>query len=139
MEKIKINGNTYDLVADGYQIGADGGRIIFRPGTSSFAAIEADLIAARDLTVLDSTSEPMISRTDLVYAGQLTKDSNHVVGSEQVQDGVDEVGDPVYATQDVIGTVMIAVFRSPDVREQLKETNAKIEYMSMMAGIEMEG
>ncbi|MDD3253839.1 MAG: hypothetical protein PHV18_14925 [Lachnospiraceae bacterium] len=126
MEKIKINGRTYDLVANGYQLGDDGGRIIFQPGATSFADVEVDLAAARELTVLDSTGEPMISRTDLVYAGRLTKDANYVIGADA------ETG------TDVIGPVMIAEFRTPDVREELAAVKAQLDYVTMMSDIPME-
>ena len=34
--------------------------------------------------------------------------------------------------------VMIAEFREPDIREQLAETNAKVDYLAMMNDIDLE-
>ena len=41
MESIKIGTQTYELVADGYQLQQEGGRIIFQPGEKTFEEIEA--------------------------------------------------------------------------------------------------
>ena len=74
-----------------------------------------------------------------MYAGRLAKDDNYVVGNENVQTGTDpETNEPITETRDVIGTVMIAEFRTPDLREQLAATEAKLEYVAMMGGIDLE-
>lgn len=138
METIKINGTQFELVPNGYQLGNDGGQVIFRPGTASFDAVEVLLLGAKTLTVLDSAGDPLVSRSDLVYAGQLTKNSNYVIGSEQVQSGTDDDGNPVYETQNVTGTVLIAQFRMPDLREKCAELEAQMAYLAMMTDVEME-
>lgn len=139
MEKIKLNEKLYDLVVNGVQLTDQGGRVIFQPGAVSFATIEADVKATKALTVLDDAGEPILTRSDLLYAGRLTKDDNYVVGVEQVQTGTDpESSDPIMETQDVIGAVMIAEFRAPDLREQLAATQAQIAYVAMMGGIDLE-
>lgn len=139
MEKIKINEKLYDLVVNGLQLGEQGGKVIFQPAAATFAEIEADVKATKAITVLDDAGEPILTRSDLVYAGRLTKDDNYVVGTEQVQTGTDpESSDPIMETRDVIGTVMIAEFRAPDLREQLAATWAQLEYVAMMGGIDLE-
>lgn len=139
MEKVKINEKLYDLVANGVQLTDQGGKIIFQPGDANFAVVEADVQAAKAITVLNGAEEPILTRSDLVYAGCLAKNDNYVVGTEQVQAGMDpETGEPIMETRDVIGAVMIVEFRAPDLREQLAATEAKLEYVAMMSGIEME-
>lgn len=139
MEKIKINEKLYDLVVNGLQLGEQGGKVIFQPAAATFAEIEADVKATRAITVLDDAGEPILTRSDLVYAGRLTKDDNYVVGTEQVQTGTDpESNDPITETRDVIGTVMIAEFRTPDLREELAATKAQLAYVAMMGGIDLE-
>lgn len=138
METIKINGNSYELVAGGYQLHETGGRIIFHPGASDFATIKADLQAVGSIEVLDESGKVFISRTDLVYAGRLQEDDNYIVGSEQAETGTDASGNPVYETRDVIGTVMIADFREPDLREKCADLEAKMDYLAMMTDVEME-
>lgn len=138
METIKINGNSYELVAGGYQLHETGGRIIFQPGASDFATIKADLLAAGGIEVLDDSGNVFISRSDLVYAGRMQEDDNYIVGFEQVETGTDESGNPIYETRDVIGTVMIADFREPDLREQYADLEAKMDYLAMMTDVEME-
>ena len=139
MEKIRINEKLYDLVVNGVQLADQGGRVIFQPAAATFAEIEADVKATKAITVLDDAGEPILTRSDLVYAGSLTKDDNYVVGTEPVQTGSDpESSDPIMEMRDVIGTVMIAEFRAPDLREQLAATRAQLEYVAMMGGIDLE-
>ena len=124
MESIKIGNKTYLLVADGYQFGTDGGRLIFRPGDDTFDQVEAAMAGADSIRLLDDTGDVIASRTDLVYAGRLTKDAAYTIG----------IGDQ---GEDVTGPVMVAEFRLPDVREALAETNAKLDYVAMMADVEV--
>lgn len=139
MEKVKINEKLYDLVVNGLQLGEQGGKVIFQPVAVTFAEVESDVKATKAITVLDDAGEPILTRSDLVYAGRLTKDDNYVVGTEQVQTGTDpESSDPIMETRDVIGTVMIAEFRVPDLREELAATKAQLAYVAMMGGIDLE-
>ena len=88
---------------------------------------------------MDDAGEPILTRSDLVYAGRLTKDDNYIIGTETVQTGTDpESNDPITETRDVIGTVMIAEFRAPDLRDKVTELEAQVAYMAMMSNIEME-
>lgn len=139
MEKVKFNSQEYTLVTDGVQLTDQGGKIVFRPESATFNDVRTDVQTAKTITVLDSAGEPILTRSDLVYAGRLMEDDNYVIETENVQNGTDEAtGEPIYNTQDVIGTVLIAEFRTPDLREKLAEVEAKLEYMAMMSGIEME-
>lgn len=139
MEKIKINEKLYDLVVNGLQLGEQGGKVIFQPAAATFTEIETDVKATKSITVMDDAGEPILTRSDLVYAGRLAKDDNYVIGTEQVQTGTNPASsDPIMETQDVIGTVMIAEFRAPDLREQLAATQAQLAYVAMMGGIDLE-
>lgn len=139
MEKIKINEKLYDLVVNGLQLGEQGGKVIFQPPAATFAEIETDVKATKAITVLDDAGEPILTLSDLVYAGRLTKDDNYVVGTEPVQTGTDpETNEPITETRDMIGTVMIAEFRTPDLRDKVTELEAQVAYMAMMSNIEME-
>lgn len=139
MEKVKINEKLYELVVNGVQLTDQGGRVIFQPEAATFAEVEADVKATKAITVLDDAGEPILTRSDLVYAGRLAKDDNYVVGNESVQTGTDpETNEPITETRDVIGTVMIAEFRAPDLRDKVTELEAQVAYMAMMSNIEME-
>lgn len=139
MEKIRINEKLYDLVVNGLQLGDQGGKVIFQPAAATFAEVEADVKATKTITVVDDAGEPILTRSDLVYAGRLTKDDNYIIGTETVQTGTDpESNDPITETRDVIGTVMIAEFRVPDLREELAATQAQLAYVAMMGGIDLE-
>lgn len=126
MEKIKFNNKIFELVANGYQLQQDCGRIIFQPGEMSFEEVEEAVSAATSVVLLDDVGDPMASRTDLVYAGRMTKQSDYVIGAEKEETGTDEDGNPIYTYKDVTGTVMIAEFRLPDWREKYEALEKEV-------------
>ena len=139
MEKVKINEKLYDLVANGVQLEVQGGKVIFRPGAANFAEIEADAKATKSITVVDDAGEPFLTRSDLVYAGRITKDDNYIIGTEQVDTGnTTESGDSVTETRDIVGTVMIVEFQAPGLREELEATKAQLAYVAMIANVDLE-
>ena len=139
MESIKIGNKTFELVANGYQLQQDGGHIVFQPGEVTFEEAEAAAAAATSIMLLDDAGDPMVSRTDLVYAGRMTKQKDYVIGAEKEETGADEDGNPIYTYKDVTGTAMIAEFRLPDWREQYAElanevTNAQLAIVELYEG-----
>ena len=139
MEKIKFNDSLFELVANGYQLQQDGGRIVFRPGEATFEEAEAAVSAATSIMLLDDAGEPLTSRRDLVYAGRMTRQSDYVIGTEKEETGTDENGNPIHTYKDVTGPVMIAEFRLPDWREQYAElanevTNAQLAIVELYEG-----
>ena len=139
MEKIKFNNKIFELVANGYQLQQDYGRIIFQPGEATFDEVEKVVSAATSIMLLDDAGDPMVSRTDLVYAGRMTKQKDYVIGAEKEETGADEDGNPIYTYKDVTGTAMIAEFRLPDWREQYAElanevTNAQMAIVELYEG-----
>lgn len=128
IEKIKFGDQVFDLVAAGVNLGESGGSITFQKGTASFDIIEAVLKENGSIIQIGLSGEPDWKRSDLVYAGKLTKQSDQVIGSEQVQVGEDEkTKESIYETKDIKGDVMIAYFRTPDLTETVKEQAAEIK------------
>lgn len=118
IEKIKFGDQTFDLVAAGVNLGESGGTITFQKGPKTFDAIESLLKANGSITQIGLSGEPDWTRSDLVYAGRLTKQSDQVIG--MAEDGVTSI------TADV----MIATFRTPDLSERvaaLEAENAEIK------------
>lgn len=107
IEKIKFGDQVFDLVAAGVNLGESGGTIKFQKGTASFDSIEALLKANGSIVQIGLSGEPDWTRSDLVYAGRLTKQSDQVIGT--AEDGVTPV------TADI----MIATFRTPDLTERV--------------------
>ena len=139
MESIKIGNKTFELVANGYQLQQDGGRIVFQPGEATFEEAETTVSATTSIMLLDDAGEPLASRSDLVYAGRMTRQSDYVIGTEKEETGVDEDGNQIYTYKDVTGTVMIAEFRLPDLREAYKSleeemTNAQMAIVELYEG-----
>lgn len=125
MESIKIGTKTYQLVANGYQLGERNGRVIFLPGEDSFDIIEKEMKSAVGIQLIDGLGEVIESRTDLIYAGKLSKDARYVVN-------ISESGEKT------VETVMVAEFREPDMRERVNEIQAQLDYVAMMTDVQLE-
>ena len=113
IEKIKFGDQPFDLVAAGVNLGELGGTIKFQKGSKTFDAIEAILKANGSITQIGLSGEPDWTRSDLVYAGRLTKQSDQVIGT--AEDGVTSI------TADI----MIATFRAPDLTERVAALEAE--------------
>lgn len=115
IEKIKFGDQEFDLIAAGVNLGESGGTIAFLKGSASFESIEAALKENGSIVQIGLSGEPDWTRSDLVYAGKLAKQSDQVIGT--AEDGVTPI------TADV----MTATFRTPDLTETVKAQAAEIE------------
>lgn len=118
IEKIKFGDQTFDLVAAGVNLGESGGIITFQKGDQTFDQIETVLKANDSITQIGLSGEPDWTRSDLVYAGKLTKQSDRVIGT--AEDGVTAIK----------ADVMIAYFKTPDLNDRvtaLEAENAEIK------------
>jgi hypothetical protein len=118
IEKIKFGDQVFDLVAAGVNLGESGGTIKFQKGRLTLDEIEAILKSNAGITQIGLSGEADWKRSDLVYVGRLTKQSDYVIGLED--DGITEVK----------ADVMIAAFRTPDLNERvaaLEAENAEIK------------
>jgi len=118
IEKIKFGDHVFDLVAAGVDLGENGGRITFQKGNSSFEEIETILEANNSITQIGLSDDLDWTRTDLVYAGRLTKQSDYAIGLEE--DGITGVK----------ADVMIAYFKTPDLTEVVAAQAAEIKALT---------
>ena len=133
MESIKIGTQSYELVADGYQLQQDGGCIIFQPGEQTFEEVETVMSGVKSILLLDENGDTM------AYAGRMTRQKDYVIRVEKNQTGTDSEGNAVYEYKDITGTVLIAEFRLPDLREKyaaLEEevTNTQLAIVELYEG-----
>lgn len=124
MEKVKIGELEFELVTNGYRIGKEGGALIFLPGERTLEEVENIMQHAESIVLLDGEGEILESRHDLIFAGRMQKDNHYVIRN-------DEQG------KENLGIVMTADFRLPDFREELDKTNARLDYVAMMADVEV--
>ena len=109
IEKIKFGTQEFELVPAGVNLGDNGGSITFQKGIASFDDIETLLKANGSVLQIGSSGEPDWSRSDLVYSGRLTKQSDYEI------------------IEGVSADVMIAYFRMPDLTEVVAAQAAEIE------------
>lgn len=115
LEKIKFGDLVFNLVPAGVNLADGGGTITFQKGDATFDEIETLLESGGSITQIGLSGEADWKRSDLVYAGRLTKQSDYVIGLEE--DGVTEIK----------ADVMIAAFRTPDLTEKIAAQAAEIE------------
>lgn len=128
IEKIKFGDQVFDLVAAGVNLGDNGGTIKFQKGRLTFDEIETILKANDSIIQVGLSGEADWKRSDLVYSGILTKQSDQVIGTEKVQTGIDEkTKEPIYENKDIKADVMIATFKTPGLRETVAAQAAEIE------------
>jgi hypothetical protein len=120
MEKIQFGEQVFDLVANGVELDNKDRTITFQKGNLLFDNIELNLQNNGAIRQINTSGEIDWSRTDLVFDGIITQNPNYDIGNG------------------VKGTVLIAKFRLPDTREKIKDTDAKVAYLSMMMDIELE-
>lgn len=138
MEKVLLNEKEYELVANGYQFTSSGGKLIIHPGESTFEEIETDAASTDVLVLLDSAGEVLQKRTGLIYTGNISKNANYVIGTEEKITENNEDGEVVTELQDVYGTVYILEYRVPDLAEKVEEIDAEVDYIAMMTGVDLE-
>ncbi len=109
IEKIRFGDQVFDLIPAGVDLGENGGTITFQKGAASFDEIETILKYGGSITQIGLSGDPDWSRSDLVYAGRLTKQSDYEL------------------IEGVSADVMIAYFRMPDLTEVVAAQAAEIE------------
>ncbi len=128
IEKIKFGDQPFVLVAAGVNLAENGGTITFQKGRLTFDEIETILKANDSIIQVGSSGETDWKRSDLVYSGILTKQSDQVIGTEKVQTEIDEkTKEPIYENRDIKADIMIATFKTPGLRETVAAQTAEIE------------
>lgn len=115
IEKIKFGDQIFELVAAGVKLGESGGTITFQKGDATFDEIETLLKSGGSITQIGLSGEADWKRSDLVYTGRLTKQSDYAIGLE---------GDGITGVK---ADVMIAYFRTPDLTEVVAAQAEKVE------------
>lgn len=136
IEKIKFGNYIFDLVPNGIDLSDEGGKITFQENEHSFDEIKSILKSNSDITQINLSGNPEWTREDLVYAGKLAEQENYVICTESVQTGLNDNDEPIYETSEIRGTVVIAEFRTPDLREKVTALDARVAYLSMMSEID---
>lgn len=131
-EKIKFReGAVYDLVVNGVSFGEEEATFTFLPGEKVYEQVEADVTGCARIVVLDSLGDVMEARSGYIYLDSLAKKKDYVIGTEQVEGGQDDNGDTIYLNHDVTGTVMIAVLKKSDVRQQVDDLQDTVDMLVM--------
>lgn len=140
MEKIKFGTEIFDLVPVGATFREDSAKIIFvMPDGKSYEEIEEVVSGKERIEILDETGDILEARKGYIYLDSLTKQKNRVIATAQVVTGTnEETGEPIYQNQEVTAAVMVVTLKRSDVRQAVEAMQAKVDYVAMMTGIELE-
>lgn len=131
MEKIKFGSVQYDLVPDGtrYGTGEQLHVVLVWPDGATYEDIEASVTGCDRIEILSDTGELLEAIKGYSHVHQLRKQFNYVIAMEQVQDGTNEAGEPLYVNQDVTGTVMIVTLKQTDIRDAVESLQAAVDML----------
>jgi len=137
MEKIKFGTTQYDLTPGGYYVTGDQLKLAFVwPEGVAYEEIEASLTGCDRIELLAESGDLLEAIKGYTCVDRLVKRYYCVIGTERVEDGQGEDGETLYTSKDVLGTVMIATLKKPDVRAELDSVKETVE-MLVVSGLEV--
>lgn len=139
MEKIKFGSEIFELTPAGATFREENAKVAFiLPEGKTYEEIEAAVTGKARIEIIDEQGEVIAAHTGYVYLGSLAKEKDRVIAVKQVKTGESDDGTPIYTNQDVTATVMVALLKKSDIRQDVQANNAKIDYVAMMTGVDME-
>ena len=128
------------MVPVGATFREDNAKIIFvLPDDKSYEEIEEAVTGKERIEIFDEAGELLEAHKGYIYLDSLTKQKNRVISTTQVMTGTnEETKEPIFQNQDVTATVMVVTLKRSDVRQAVEAMQAKVDYVAMMTGVEME-
>lgn len=124
-EKVKLGETAYDLVTNGAIFEEDKVQLIFvLPEGKSFEQVEADLTNNDRIIIMDQEGETIESRAGYPYLKKLTKQKNYIIGVDRV-----EGKEAVSTDRNVTATVMTAVLKRSDIRQELASIRETVDIL----------
>lgn len=132
--RIKLrNGSIYDVIVGGLHATDEKLVLFILPGEKSIGEIDAEFDIpdnVKRIEILDSAGGVDNIKHDYLYMTDCQRKKNHIIGSNQVEVGIDEDETPIYEYQDVIGTIMVVTLTKSDVRKELDDTKREISSLN---------
>jgi hypothetical protein len=147
-ESIKIGGTTLDIAAGscGLDRAGDTATVAIITGSNTIDSIHAALASGGTIVKYDMNGEEEWKKDNLIYTGVIKPQSEFPIGIEQNQIGTDDDDKPVYGNVEVKGPVLVVEYRLPTMQDEINRQskqiislNARVAYLSMMNGIDVEG
>lgn len=147
-ESIKIGETTLDIAAGscGLDRAGDTATVAIITGSNTIDSIHAVLASGGIIIKYDRDGVEEWKKDNLVYTGVIRPQPDFPIGIEQKQIGTDDDGKPVYGNVEVMGPVLVVEYRLPTMQDEINRQskqiislNARVAYLSMMNGIDVEG
>lgn len=130
MEKIKFGNAVYDLVPAGTHYAGEQLRLVIAwPEGVAYEEIEASLTDCDRIEIISEVGEMLEAIKGYTCVDRLVKQHDYVIGVEQIKDGENEAGEPLYINREVVGSVMIATLKRPDIRETVESMREMVDYL----------
>lgn len=137
-EKIKFGKDKiFDIPMNAVSFGEDQAKLVFiLPEDKTYEEIEADISGNDRIEILDANGEIIEAKTGYIYLDSLTKKKDYLIDVIQVETETEvvkvdeETGEEItviektYTPEYVYGTVMIAVLKRSDIRQEIEEIKA---------------
>jgi len=129
-EKIKVKNKEYALLGNGVSVQDTIAQFKLVDVSDTVEDVEAAFEGADSVKVLNETDEVLAVYNGFSHVTYVTKENDVVIGS-----AVDENEEQEVAT----GTVITVTLKKPSMIEhELEHMQAEIEYLAMMADIDLE-
>lgn len=137
-EKIKFGKDKiFDIPMNAVSFGENSAKLVFvLPEGKTYEEVEADITGKDRIEILDANGDIIEAKTGYIYLDSLTKKKDYLIDVIQVETEIEvikvdeETGEEitviekVYTPEYVYGTVMIAVLKRSDIRQELAEIKA---------------
>ena len=137
-EKIKFgNDKIFNIPMNAVSFEEDRAKLVFiLPEGKTYEEVETDITGKDRIEILDANGDIIEAKTGYIYLDSLTKKKDYIIDVIQVETETEvvkvdeETGEEIttiektYTPEYVYGTVMIAVLKRSDIRQEIAEIKA---------------
>lgn len=138
-EQIKLtNGSTYDVVAGAFRYTDDKLTITMLPGFKTLEDVYSEFDNSANVStveLLGAAGDIMDIRKGYIYLTECKLQKDYVIGRDEVDNGLDEEGNPIKDYKDITGTVVTVVLKKQDIRKELDNVKETVD-MLVVANLE---
>lgn len=132
-EQIKLtNGSTYDVVAGAFRYTDDKLTITMLPGFKNLEEVYSNFDNSANVSTIEllgAAGDIMDIRKGYIYLTECKLQKDYVIGRNEVDNGLDEEGNPIKDYKDITGTVVTVALKKQDIRKELDNVKETVDIL----------